>query len=118
MGTPPPANQQPARAAVTERALQAVRGHAPPGVEVVALDDHADLGRIDFLVPTSGDRPVLDALPVLERLSVVQVLSAGTDWIEDRVPATATLCSARGARDGPVAEWVLAALLGASSAQL
>jgi phosphoglycerate dehydrogenase-like enzyme len=85
---------------------------------VVALDEDVDLSRIDFLVPTSGDRHAVEALAGLERLSVVQVLSAGTDWIEDRVPATATLCSARGARDGPVAEWVLAALLGASSTQL
>jgi phosphoglycerate dehydrogenase-like enzyme len=43
---------------------------------------------------------------------VVQVLSAGTDWIEDRLPEGVTLCNARGARDVPVAEWVVAALLG------
>jgi phosphoglycerate dehydrogenase-like enzyme len=54
----------------------------------------------------------------LRRLAVVQVLSAGTDWIEDRIPEQATLCSARGARDEPVAEWVLGALLGTSSGLL
>jgi phosphoglycerate dehydrogenase-like enzyme len=48
-------------------------------------------------------------------VAVVQVLSAGTDWIEDRVPPQATLCSARGARDGPVAEWVVGALLGVTT---
>jgi phosphoglycerate dehydrogenase-like enzyme len=46
------------------------------------------------------------------------VLSAGTDWIEDSVPEQAILCSARGARDAPVAEWVLGALLGASTGLL
>ena len=45
-------------------------------------------------------------------------MSAGTDWIERDVPEQAILCSARGARDAPVAEWVLAALLGASSGLL
>ncbi len=49
---------------------------------------------------------------------MIQVLSAGTDWIEDHVPPGVILCSARGARDAPVAEWVLAALLGASSTLL
>jgi len=106
------------RAAVAKRALEAVRSRAPEGVEVVAVEDEVDLGTVDFLVPPSGDRDVLAALPGLERLAVVQVLSAGTDWIENQVPPQAILCSARGARDAPVAEWVLGALLGASSGLL
>jgi phosphoglycerate dehydrogenase-like enzyme len=61
---------------------------------------------------------VLGALPGLTRVEVVQVLSAGTDLVEGRMPPQATLCSARGARDGPVAEWVVAALLGATSRTL
>jgi phosphoglycerate dehydrogenase-like enzyme len=44
-------------------------------------------------------------------LRVVQVLSAGVDWIVGRVPAGVTLCSARGARDRAMAEWVMAAIL-------
>jgi phosphoglycerate dehydrogenase-like enzyme len=78
----------------------------------------ADLQQVQFLVPRAGDRTIVDRLGELEHLRVIQVLSAGTDWIEDRVPAGVTLCSARGARDAPVAEWVLAALLGASSGLL
>jgi len=50
--------------------------------------------------------------------AVVQVLSAGTDWIENLMPTGAVLCNARGARDAPVAEWILGALLGASSGLL
>jgi phosphoglycerate dehydrogenase-like enzyme len=103
------------RAAITKRALDAVRSHAPDGVEVVVVEDGIDLSSVDFLVPSSGDGRVLEALPELDRLAVVQVLSAGTDWIESRVPPQAILCSARGARDGPVAEWVLGALLGATT---
>ena len=45
----------------------------------------------------------------------MQTLSAGTDWVQEAVPAQATLCSARGARDGPVAEWIVGALLGVSA---
>lgn len=115
--SPPPAGR--VTAAVTGVALDAVRGCAPPGVDVVALDDGVDPQSIDFLVPASdGSDDVLKALPDLHRLSVVQTLSAGTDWIEDRVPPQATLCSARGARDAPVAEWILGALLGTTSGLL
>ncbi len=66
----------------------------------------------EFLV-ISDDAEVLEALPGLRAARVVQTLSAGTDWIEDRVPPWATLCNARGARDTAVAEWVIAALLAA-----
>jgi phosphoglycerate dehydrogenase-like enzyme len=102
-------------AAVSPRALDAVRARAPRETEVLALEDGLDLSEVDFLVPPAGDRSILPSLPGLERLAVVQVLSAGTDWIESSVPPQATLCSARGARDAPVSEWILGALLGASS---
>jgi phosphoglycerate dehydrogenase-like enzyme len=42
---------------------------------------------------------------------VIQTLEAGVDWLSDRVPEHVTLCNARGVRDTPVAEWVLAMLL-------
>jgi phosphoglycerate dehydrogenase-like enzyme len=105
-------------AAVATQALSAVQERAPGDVDVVALDDSVDLERVHFLVPPSGERDLLEVLPGLENLSVVQVLSAGTDWIEDHLPAQTTLCSARGARDAPVAEWILGALLGASTGLL
>jgi phosphoglycerate dehydrogenase-like enzyme len=107
-----------ARAAVAGVAYDAVAARAPQGVTVERIEDGADLRQAEFLVPRAGDRTILDVLPTLERLRVIQVLSAGTDWIEDHVPPRATLCSARGARDAPVAEWVLGALLGASSGLL
>jgi phosphoglycerate dehydrogenase-like enzyme len=103
------------RAAVAERALAAVGARAPESVELVVVDDRVDLAEVDFLIPPSAERDLLQPLPGLHRLAVVQVLSAGTDWIEDLVPSQATLCSARGARDGPVAEWVLGALLGTTT---
>ncbi len=97
-------------AAVTARAFDAATELAPAGVEVVRLPDGRDAA--EFVLPEWGDRETVAALPQLEPLRVVQVLSAGTDWIESRVPAWATLCNARGARDAPVAEWVVGALLG------
>lgn len=113
----------PIRAAIGNPALEAVRARAPAGAEVVPFDDDLDLETVDFLVPTAlidrGQRKhLLEVLPRLRRLAVVQVLSAGTDWIEELVPPQATLCSARGARDGSVAEWVIAALLGTTSGLL
>ena len=77
------------RAAVAERALEAVRSRAPEGVEVVVVEDNVDFDSVDFLVPpSSGDerKRVLEVLPDLDRLAVVQVMSAGTDWIETHLP--------------------------------
>jgi phosphoglycerate dehydrogenase-like enzyme len=104
------------RAAVSPRALDAVREGAPAGVEVIELDDEMSLQGFDFLVPSN--QTVLERLEQLQRPALIQVLSAGTDWIEPHVPAQVTLCNARGARDAPVAEWVLGALLGASTGLL
>jgi phosphoglycerate dehydrogenase-like enzyme len=106
------------RAAVVPAALDAFRERAPEGVEVVAIEAGLDLETVDFLVPSSAAKELLAALPEARRVAVIQLLSAGSDWIEDRLPAGATLCNARGARDGPVAEWVVAALLGYSSRTL
>jgi phosphoglycerate dehydrogenase-like enzyme len=109
---------RPLRAAVPERAAQAVRERAPEGVEVVVLEDGADLQTVDFLVPGFHGAGALEQLSSLTELSVLQALSAGTDHYEGLVPPQATLCSARGARDGPVTEWILGALLGASTGLL
>ena len=108
----------PPRAAVPQRAAQAVRERAPEGVEVLVLEDGVDLQTVDFLVPGFRGAGALEQLSSLTQLSVLQVLSAGTDHYEALVPPRATLCSARGARDGPVTEWILGALLGASTGLL
>lgn len=106
------------RAAITETAFERARAEAPDGVEVVALEEGLDLETVGFIVPSWRQPWLREALPNLTRIEVVQVLSAGTDSIQEFVPPQATLCSARGARDGPVAEWVVAALLGATSRTL
>ncbi|MFZ1995995.1 MAG: NAD(P)-dependent oxidoreductase [Solirubrobacteraceae bacterium] len=111
----PPPPERGIRAAVIEPALDAVRDRAPESVEVLLIDDSLDLQTVDFIVPGSVHPDIIEQLTALTRLAVVQVLSAGTDWVEPYVPPQATLCSARGARDAPVAEWVIAALLGVTS---
>jgi phosphoglycerate dehydrogenase-like enzyme len=78
------------------------RGALPPEIEAA-----------EFLVPPFGSRRVVEALPRLGALRVVQVNSAGVDWIAPAVPEGVTLCSARGTRDAPVAEWVVGAVLDA-----
>ena len=101
-------------AAVTAEALGTIRAAAPAGVEVRPLSDGVD--GAEFVVPVGTDD--LAALSDARSLRVVQTLSAGTDWLEPHLPPWATLCAARGARDIPVAEWVVGALLGACYGQL
>lgn len=65
----------------------------------------------EVLVPFSDRDELLRLLPQLRRLALIQVVSAGVDWIAPHLPREVTLCNARGLRDDPVAEWALAAIL-------
>jgi phosphoglycerate dehydrogenase-like enzyme len=98
------------RAAVPESMLEIARAHAPGGVHVGPVE--AGVDGAAFVVPYWRGGDILDQLDGAPALKVVQVLSAGTDWIEERIPAHVTLCNSRGARDIPVAEWVVAAIAG------
>jgi phosphoglycerate dehydrogenase-like enzyme len=79
-------------------------GPAPAGVTLVPEPGP----NVEFAVL---DWPSLPALDGLEGARVIQVLSAGVDGIVERVREGVTLCSARGARDAAMAEWVVAAIL-------
>jgi len=67
-----------------------------------------DRDRVRFAVPAGAEAATLHLLPALE---VVQVRSAGVDWLLPLVPPGVTVCDAGGARDVPMAEWVVAAIL-------
>jgi phosphoglycerate dehydrogenase-like enzyme len=81
-----------------------IEGDLP--ANVVVVDEPRE--DVRFAVPAWGVELDAAALPALE---VVQVRSAGVDWIVDRIPEHVTLCGARGTRDRAMAEWVVAALL-------
>jgi phosphoglycerate dehydrogenase-like enzyme len=91
-------------------------GELPSNVEVVLLTRESarlpDLGRVQFLVPADWARqPVLAELGAMKRLQVIQTTSAGVDWLRGRVPEGVVVCNARGVYDGPMAEWVVGAIL-------
>ncbi|HMJ35542.1 MAG TPA: NAD(P)-dependent oxidoreductase [Baekduia sp.] len=77
---------------------------AIPGV--VLVDEPTP--EVQFAAPAWGVEIDPAQMPALE---VVQLRSAGVDWIVDKIPASITLCSARGTRDAAMAEWTVAALL-------
>jgi phosphoglycerate dehydrogenase-like enzyme len=72
---------------------------------------HPALGEVEFLVPPYEPETVVDALPGMSSLRVIQTDSAGVEWVEDSVPDGVRLCNARGVHDVAVAEWALAAIL-------
>ncbi len=98
--------------------------HDAPGREAMGpppdgwtVEDYPDSGsaawaqahdRVEVVIPGGNDGLELDALPALR---LVQTRSAGVDWIIGRIPDGVTLCDAAGARDGAMAEWVVAAIL-------
>lgn len=91
-------------------------GELPPNVEVVLLprepSPRPDLSRVELLVPADWARQVVLAeLGAMARLRVIQTLSAGVDWLRGRVPVGVLVCNARGVYDGPMAEWVVGAIL-------
>jgi phosphoglycerate dehydrogenase-like enzyme len=90
-------------------------GILPDGVELIRAGDgplppEAASARMAILaggLPMRLDE-VLEAAPELE---VVQTVSAGIDWIGDRLPDGVTLCNASGVHDTPVAEWGVGAIV-------
>ncbi|HEY4190385.1 MAG TPA: 2-hydroxyacid dehydrogenase [Candidatus Limnocylindrales bacterium] len=91
-------------------------GQLPDNVEVVLVSPDVgpipDLARVDLVVPIDRVRQALiDALARTGRPRVIQTLSAGVDWLVGRVPEGVMVCNARGVFDGPLAEWVVGAIL-------
>lgn len=87
----------------------------PAGVELhlVPRDGPlpAEFYEAEFLIPPYGSRRVLEALPRMEALRVIQANSSGVEWLLPHVPAGITVCNAKGTRDVVVSEWVLAVIL-------
>lgn len=87
----------------------------PPGVELATVPrrpgEDPDLARVEVLVPPYRGRRVLDALPGMSRLRLVQALESGVEWLLPHVPDGVPVCNSRGAHDAAVAEWVLGVVL-------
>lgn len=99
---------------IPDRADSQSVGELPETVELHLIPKQGlseELLEAEFLVPGSDEPCVIEALGRMPGLRVIQTLSAGVDWLLPSVPAGVTLCDARGTRDGPVAEWVLGAIL-------
>ena len=80
----------------------------PEGVQLVA-EPGSDVEFVVLNFDIADQLPGLfDELP---RLRVVQSLSAGVDWLLPMVPPGVIVCRAVGVHDGPVSEWVVAAIL-------
>jgi phosphoglycerate dehydrogenase-like enzyme len=90
-------------------------GELPPGIDVAAWPPDAPpdvpLPEVAALVLDPRYREALAGLlPALTGLRLVQTMNAGVDWVPP-LPGGVTLARAGGVHEGPVAEWVLAAVL-------
>ena len=74
-----------------------------------ALPDR--LGHGDFLVAAFDTERLIEVIPRIDGLRVVQTLSAGVDRLVGRMPRGITLCDASGVHDVSVAEWVVMVIL-------
>ena len=80
----------------------------PDGVELVS-EPGPDVEFVVLSFELADRLPGLfDELPGLR---VAQSLSAGVEWLLPKVPAGIVVCRAVGVHDGPVSEWVMAAIL-------
>jgi phosphoglycerate dehydrogenase-like enzyme len=87
-------------------------GEPPEGWTVEPFpDDPAGAPGVEDVEFVVAGWPASKRLREVPNVKVVQTRSAGVDWILDHVPDGVTLCSAKGARDPAMAEWVLWAIL-------
>jgi phosphoglycerate dehydrogenase-like enzyme len=87
----------------------------PEGVEVSTVprepSEHPDLSKVEVLIPPYRSRRVLEALPDMSSLRLVQALESGVEWLLPHVPDGVPVCNSRGAHDAAVAEWVVGVVL-------
>ena len=73
----------------------------PPSADVVEV----------VVPPFPVQHPHMEVLRELPKLRLVQLLSAGAEQVIPHVPPGVTVCTARGAHDGSVAEWAVGVML-------
>ena len=87
-------------------------GTLPDGIDVEIFDATGQLPasgpQVEFYVPDYRFDPrVVEVIPGLPRLRVVQTLTAGVEHIRQSVPSGVTLCNAHGVHDASTAELAL-----------
>jgi phosphoglycerate dehydrogenase-like enzyme len=70
-----------------------------------------NIGSVQVLVPPYRSRSVLEALPQMSGLRLIQTLESGVEWLLPSLPPGVVLCNSRGSHDAAVAEWVAGAVL-------
>jgi phosphoglycerate dehydrogenase-like enzyme len=91
-------------------------GDVPSGLEFEVFrandDPPAGAERVELYVPDYTFHPsIVEVIPRLGRLRVIQTLTAGVDHVRPYVPADVTLCNARGVHDASTAELAVALML-------
>jgi phosphoglycerate dehydrogenase-like enzyme len=93
-----------------------VLGEVPDALDVEVFTAHgerpAGADRVELYVPDYTFHPrVVEVIPELPALRVVQTLTAGVDHVRPYIPAGVTLCNARGVHDASTAELAVALTL-------
>jgi phosphoglycerate dehydrogenase-like enzyme len=87
----------------------------PKGVTVnqIPAEPRGDpnIATVQVLVPPYRSRSVLEALPHMSGLRLIQTLESGVEWLLPCLPPGVALCNSRGSHDAAVAEWVAGAVL-------
>lgn len=100
----------------SDRALELI-GALPDGVVAEVWEGGTppqDAEKVRFWVPPFlGGAALVELLPAMPSLEVVQLQTAGVDAFVGRMPAGVRLCSARGVHTATTAEWVCAVMLAA-----
>src|ERR1035437_58817 len=82
-------------------------------IELVRLPETLDYAvEVDFWIPPMFVWLATPMFPHLHGVKVIQCLLAGVDWILPWLPKGILLCDGQGLHNIPVAEWILAAILG------